>query len=164
MAYVPPHLRGRTLASEPTPSDWLKAQQSRCSPQTTNLEPVTFETMCKRAGPPPSVSGSDFWSEGDGGGEKADFDIGFSMFKRGQGPPPMPLRDDNGMARSKFVHAYMNWYNKWGLSLETLWKAEHPQPKPKTTHAKTNTRVEEDVTDYVPRRPGVAEITANSGW
>lgn len=163
MAYVPPHQRGPAQPKPSNPSDWLKAQQSRyVSTPQTKAEPLTFELQRKNAGPPPNVTASDFWSEGDINTDMAIFDMGFSAFKRGLGPPPTPLRDDNGMACSPLVNAYYNWYDKWGFSLNNLWNAEHPQKHTKiNTNKLKDTYIEEE---SAPRRPGVAEVCANSGW
>jgi hypothetical protein len=129
-------------------------------------QPLTFELMLKKAGPPPLVGGCEFWQDGceaaSGGGKEADFDISLGLFKRGQGPPPTPL-PDYSRTPCKSVLDYYAWYNNWGSKLRVLWDSEHPVQKLQKTYTAPKTRTPEEP-EYTPRRVGVAEVCEQSGW
>lgn len=123
-----------------SPLEWLRQAQKGYVAKTkedliAELDSMNFNQLRMRAGPPPTVSGCDFYNpshgEGNSGGDVcADFDEGFRMFKKGLCAPPEPLYHAEGMSdalttANKNVKAYQRWYSEWGYRLTQVWKKEN---------------------------------------
>ena len=139
---------------------------------------MNFDQLRARAGPPPTVSGCDYYNNGAGegnsdGAEKYNFDSSIGLFKMGRGAPPAPLIDNNRPdARAPGVIAYHKWYSLWGNKLTTQWYKEHPRAtpikkdrtSPPATTRDTYTAPTAPTAPTVPKRPLVDLVTEKSGW
>jgi hypothetical protein len=136
---------------------------------------MTFEQMRTRAGPPPNVSGCEFQDSSaredrSGGGAEYDFDVSLSMFKKGQGPPPVPLYDDSRPeARMANVTKYIIWWNNWGNRLVTLWHKEKVNTKKsiqKSVGARSLAAASNSTNDTtaVNKRAELEVVCEQSGW
>jgi hypothetical protein len=141
---------------------------------------MNFEQLRARAGPPPTVSGCDYYNNGAGegnsdGAEKYNFDSSIGLFKQGRGAPPAPLLDNNRPeARAPGVIAYGKWYSLWGNKLTTQWYKEHPRATPikktsppatlptaSTSYSVTPTA---PTASTAPKRAEITVVAEKSGW
>ena len=159
--------------------DWLREVQQGFVPKSkeelkAELERMNFSQLRTRAGPPPTVNGTDFYNPADGegnsgGGTCANFDYSISMFKKGLCPPPEPLYHQEQMSdfvgtSGKNVKAYKRWYSEWGIRLTNQWAKEHKEyilPSksmkkvvPEKVQEKPNTKINRVVPEVVSEQSG----------
>jgi hypothetical protein len=167
-----------TASAEPISHlDWLAQARKGYTPKTAQeikaeLDNMTFKQLHARAGPPPTVSGCSFFNvqdgEGNSGGARNEsFDSSLYLYKKMQGPPPIPLDHDKTQSDweglgGKDVKAYCRWYDEWGTRLTIQWKKEHSMPElPKKTTVRTTTiKKEEDI--KINRN--IPDAGPKSGW
>jgi hypothetical protein len=155
--YVPPHARHAPVAAPASTLDWLRGQQTASGP------------VGRVAGPEqaPQVRGYMYESEEERGEMEADmvlFDSAMVMFRRGQGPPPTPLRAARYNSSAE-VRAYEAWWGRTGAALARKWlAAAAPAPKKVEPVAAAKKVVAATAKEEAGPRRIVTEVSASSGW